>query len=116
TAERPAGQLGDQPDRRGASGGPRRSWASPEPFDRRRTPSNRPDRLRATSTWSIACARYVLLALGCDVLLASAAAGATLSSVLGQGPAALWGGAATGLGFALMVATVRGYDPRRLGD
>lgn len=116
TAERPAGPLNEEPDRRGRTSGPRVSWASAQPFVRRTTPTNRPDRLHAENPWAEASTRYVLTSVGFDTLIATSVAVATLISVLGRGTVPLVAGAATGLGFALMVALMRGYDPKALGD
>lgn len=97
-------------DRRGRASGPRRSWASPEPFEPRAE-------LPATADgWERTAVRYMFSALGLDLLTAFLVAAATLISVLPADGVTLAFAAAVSGAFVLAVALMHGYELSSLGD
>ncbi|HWJ85278.1 MAG TPA: sugar transferase, partial [Cellulomonas sp.] len=97
-------------DRRRASAGPRRSWASSEPFEAHPRPQ-----LAAfdANHWGSTAGRYARKAFVLDVIVTALVVG---SAALLGGPSAWWWAAITGVMFLVAVATGRGYDRRSLGD
>ena len=103
-------------DRRERATGPRRSWASTEPYVERPTPANRRAAELVRQRWHQVATRYMLVAIAVDALLAGLISAWALLSVIDTDITALAGGAFTALAFPLLVAVVRGYEPRSLGS
>jgi len=101
-------------DRRGVAAEPRRSWASTQPYELRRTPFN--DTTTRALLWPSVGASYRRRALALDALSALSVGSVLTMSLYGGGPqsaALLVGG--TGV-FLALVAAARGYEERSLGD
>lgn len=101
-------------DRRGVAAGPRRSWASTQPYERRRTPFN--DATTRALLWPSVGASYRRRAVALDALSALSVGFVLTTSLYGDGlqsAALLVGG--TGV-FLALVAAARGYEERSLGD
>lgn len=100
-------------ERRRTAREPRRSWASPQPFEPRATRDNAPE-VRSRH-WSARSRRYRALLVATDGLSATAVAAAVLVPRLGpDAPAVLWS-LLGGLAFVVCVSIARGYETRRLG-
>ncbi|MBO3100548.1 sugar transferase [Cellulomonas fengjieae] len=114
TADRGADWSGESFERRRASTQPRRSWASRQPFERRRTPLNADPSLRALA-WRSVGPRYAVATAGLDAFVATGVGAALLaphySFALAAALAA--GGAAV---FVASVALGQGYRRELLGD
>ena len=66
--------------------------------------------------WEHAALRYMLVAVVTDVLLGVGVSIAVLTTIVGFDDMTVFAGVVTGLGFALTVAVMRGYDLSSLGD
>ncbi|MFS0705421.1 sugar transferase [Cellulomonas sp. 179-A 9B4 NHS] len=114
TADRGEISSHDGSERRAPALGPRRSWASTEPFERRRTPFNDDEAARERA-WRAVGLRHALVAAALDgatALVASAA-------VLGDGVAARERALVPVLAavvFVMLVAACGGYRRGVLGD
>ena len=106
----------DRADRRERTTGPRRSWASAEPFIERPTPANRRAAELVRQRWHQVATRYMLIAIAVDALVAGLLSAWALRTVIDTDVTALAGGAFCAVAFPLLVALVRGYEPRSLGS
>jgi len=77
-ADRGFGRVNVPDDRRGRTAGPRRSWASTEPFVSRTTAYNAPTVRASPLPWSIASVRYLRVAILADGFAAFAATAVAL--------------------------------------
>ncbi|WP_250443516.1 sugar transferase [Actinotalea sp. C106] len=66
--------------------------------------------------WERAALRYMLLAVVADVVLGTAVSITALTTIVGLDQVTVAAGVVTGLGFALAVAVMRGYELSALGD
>lgn len=101
-------------DRRGRSAGPRRSWATPQPFEMRPTPFNSP--LARSLRWAEVSTAYRLRAAALDALAVVLVGLALVIPVYGPGPSTMARIAVAVVGFLALVAAFRGYDAGALGD
>jgi exopolysaccharide biosynthesis polyprenyl glycosylphosphotransferase len=101
-------------DRRGASGGPRRSWASPQPAEHRGTPFN--DATAEAQRWPRVARLYRHHAVVLDATVMLTVSGAFLVGVVGMNRTSAAVAAAFTAVMIATVAVVQGYDTRRLGD
>ncbi len=101
-------------DRRGRSAGPRRSWASAQPFEVRPTPFN--SSLARSLRWAEISAAYKWRAVALDALAVVVVVAAVVVPVYGLGVPTLVRLASAVVGFVSLVAAFRGYDARTLGD
>lgn len=107
--EDPAEDVNVLLDRRRAATGPRRSWASTEPFvthPRESLPSY------DASHWGSVAGRYVRQAFVVDVCIT----GIAIATVGSFAAAAVGWSALAGLAFLVLVAIGHGYDRKTLGD
>jgi len=101
-------------DRRGRSAGPRRSWASVQPFETRPTPFNSsPAR---SLRWAEVSAAYKWSAAGLDALTVLIVGLTLVVPVYGPGLDTVGRIGLAVVGFLALVASFRGYDARTLGD
>ena len=101
-------------DRRGRSAGPRRSWASAQPFEVRPTPFN--SSLARSLRWAEVSNAYKWRAVGLDALAVIIVGITLVVPVYGQGIDTIGRIAVALIGFLSLVAAFRGYDARTLGD
>jgi exopolysaccharide biosynthesis polyprenyl glycosylphosphotransferase len=107
--EDPAENMDVLLDRRRAATGPRRSWASTEPFvTHPRTALAAFD----AAHWGSVAGHYVRLTLALDMVIATSVVAGTVL----VGGAVSWWPAVAGALFLLVVAFGRGYDRKTLGD
>jgi exopolysaccharide biosynthesis polyprenyl glycosylphosphotransferase len=104
----------DVRDRRGRSAGPRRSWASAQPFEVRPTPFN--STLARSLRWAEVSTAYQARAVALDALAVLIVGLALVVPVYGPGPATVARIAVALVGFLALVAAFRGYDGGTLGD
>lgn len=104
----------DPADRRGTAREPRKSWASSQPFEVRRTIHDANPAARTTG-WRTVGTRYGLIAGFSDAAIAFAVAAATLLRSFDVVAAAVLA-AAGAVGFIGLVAVSGGYRSRHLGD
>ena len=114
TADHPTHHSEGPGDRRGRALEPRRSWASTQPFEHRWTPENTDPRLRRHS-WRATGGRYLVGAVGSDVVVAFGVCLAVLLGPYPPGEAARWALVA-GAGFVLLVAVLGGYRRSQVAD
>lgn len=101
-------------DRRGRAAGPRRSWASPQPFEPRDTPVRELPGLERQ--WGRYAARYRLRTFVIDGIVASLVATAVMLPIFGP-DAETVGLVATGVvGLWILTGFFRGYDLKELGN
>ncbi|WP_456823132.1 sugar transferase [Cellulomonas sp. P5_E12] len=107
--EDPAENMDVLLDRRRAATGPRRSWASTQPFVTHPRPA-----LAAYDAehWGTVAGHYVRQALVLDLVITAF----VISAAAAFGAASGWWAAVAGVAFLLMVAAGRGYDRKSLGD
>jgi exopolysaccharide biosynthesis polyprenyl glycosylphosphotransferase len=114
TADRGVESPEESFDRRGASMQPRRSWASLQPFEERRTPLNGDPVLRALA-WRTVGRRYALSTAALDAAVAAGVSAALLAPTYSLAlSAALAVGAAAV--FVVAVSVAQGYRQELLGD
>lgn len=101
-------------DRRGSAAGPRRSWASTQPFVSRATAFN--DTGERSSRWADVAAGYRRVALTLDLGIAVGVGSALVVPIYGNGPGSAAQVAAGAVGFVVLVAFARGYETKALGD
>lgn len=101
-------------DRRRVSGGPRRSWASTQPAVVRETDHN--DAVARSRQWTAMVRRIQARAVATDAVMSLVVACAFILPVYGDDPTSLLMVAGSVVGFVILTAAFRGYDPRRLGD
>ncbi len=101
-------------ERRGRSAGPRRSWASAQPFEARQTPFNS-DLARALR-WAEVSTAYQWRAVGLDALAVVAVGLLLVVPVYGADLDAAGRVGLAMIGFVALVGMFRGYDARTLGD
>nr|WP_202628138.1 sugar transferase [Cellulomonas sp. APG4] len=101
-------------DRRGVAAEPRRSWASAQPFVVRRTPFN--DASARAHMWAQLAGHYRRRVIAVDAAAALAVGGLVALWTTGLGPASVAVGVSLALVFVALVALVRGYETRELGD
>ena len=101
-------------ERRGRSAGPRRSWASAQPFEPRTTPFN--SSVARSLRWAEVSTGYQWRAVALDSLAVLAVG--LLLVVPVYGPNLITAGRilVALVGFVMLVALFRGYDARTLGD
>jgi len=114
TADRGVSWSGDDFERRSRAREPRRSWASLQPFEARRTVFNESGRRRA-SAWRAVGHRYAAVTAAIDATIAGVAGYGVAISYLPAEQAVL-AGLAGGALFTFMVSAVGGYSQERLGD
>ena len=107
-------EWGSPADRRGVAAEPRRSWASPHPFENRRTPFN--DATGRVHLWTHVAVAYRRRAVLLDGMAALAVVAPTAAFLYGTGPQASGLTALGVLGFVAVVALARGYETKELGD
>ena len=107
--EDPAENMDVLLDRRRAATGPRRSWASTEPFVTHPRPV-----LAAFDAehWGSVAGHYVRQALVVDLCITAF----VILAAAALDPASVWWAAVAGVAFLLAVAAGRGYDRKSLGD
>ena len=101
-------------DRRGVATEPRRSWASTQPYEHRRTSFN--DTTMRALLWPSVGASYRRRVMALDALSVLSVGAVLTVSLYGLGPHTallLVGGTAA---FLALVAAARGYEQRSLGD
>lgn len=101
-------------ERRGRSAGPRRSWASAQPFEIRQTPFN--SSVARSLRWAEVSTAYQWRAVGLDALSVLAVGLVLVVPVYGADLETVGRVAVAMLGFLLLTAAFRGYDARTLGD
>jgi len=101
-------------DRRGLAAEPRRSWASSQPVELRGTPYN--DRVAVARGWARVGIRYQRRTVALDSFAAVLVATPFLLHVYGPGQQSGLAVLGTVLVFAALVAMMRGYEARSLGD
>ena len=101
-------------DRRGRSAGPRRSWASAQPFEVRPTPFN--SSLARSLRWADVSTAYKWRAVALDALAVLVVGVALVVPVYGTGLDTVGRIGVAVVGFLSLVALLRGYDARTLGD
>lgn len=111
-AERPLDL--EQGERRGRAAGPRRSWASAQPFEVRVTPSN--DAMVGARAWARVAATYRRRVIALDALTATVVGTAVMVPLYGAVPGTAGLVAGGVAGFLALVAAGRGYEPKVLGD
>ncbi|MDM7830678.1 sugar transferase [Cellulomonas edaphi] len=114
TADRGVLWSGDEFERRSRAREPRRSWASMQPFEPRKTVFNVAGRRRA-SAWRAVGHQYAAVTATVDATIAGIAGYAVAVGYLPLGQAALAGLAGAAL-FTAMAAASGGYARDRLGD
>jgi len=114
TADRGYFAFGEDHERRRPAREPRRSWASTEPFERRRTRFNAQESARVDA-WRVVRRRYALTAATLDAMCAAVVTYlVSLPSIDGlAGPAVALGAS---LAFVVLVAACGGYRASELGD
>jgi len=102
-------------DRRRSAAGPRLSWASSQPFvsDDAEPPRRT---LSDTQNWHSASVGYVRRAVALDLLIAGVVVPLVLALVGRTEATAVQWGFGTAAGFLALVAAMRGYESRLLGD
>jgi exopolysaccharide biosynthesis polyprenyl glycosylphosphotransferase len=114
TADRGVSWSGDDFERRSRAREPRRSWASQQPFEARKTPFNESGN-RRSSAWRAVGHRYAVATAAIDATIAAAAGYGVAISHIPTGQAVLAGLMGAAL-FTVMVAAVGGYSQDSLGD
>jgi len=104
----------DTGERRGRNAGPRRSWASAQPFELRGTPFNGP--VARARRWAEVSVAYQRRAVALDILAVVVVSMMIVVPVYGTGPVTAARVVAAAAGFVTLVAVFRGYDARTLGD
>lgn len=101
-------------ERRGRSAGPRRSWASAQPFEVRQTPFN--SSVARSLRWAEVSVGYQWRAVALDALAVLAVGLVMVVPIYGADLETAGRIAVAIVGFNLLVAAFRGYDARTLGD
>ncbi|GEN79729.1 polyprenyl glycosylphosphotransferase [Actinotalea fermentans ATCC 43279 = JCM 9966 = DSM 3133] len=101
-------------ERRGRSSGPRRSWASAQPFEPRPTPFN--SSVARSLRWAEVSTGYQWRAVALDALAVVAVGLLLVVPVYGANLVTAGRVTVALLGFLALVAMFRGYDARTLGD
>ncbi len=101
-------------ERRGRSAGPRRSWASAQPFEPRPTPFN--STVARSLRWAEVSTAYQWRAVALDALAVIAVGLLVVVPVYGPNVVTAGRVAVALAGFVTLVAVFRGYDARTLGD
>ncbi len=114
TADHSTSPSGEGSERRGRAAEPRRSWASTQPFEPRRTRDNA-DPVVLAHGWRVVGARYVLVAVASDVAVAFAACLTVLGGPYPFGEAAAWAATAAAA-FVALVAVLGGYRREHAAD
>ncbi|QTE28910.1 sugar transferase [Pengzhenrongella sicca] len=114
TADRELEWQQPSDDRRGRAAGPRRSWASANPFVVRSTPHN--DSELGADRWARAVARYRRVAVALDALVATVVTSGFMLAIVGRQPETIPLIVLGAVGFVACIAINRGYDERSLGD
>ncbi|QCB94442.1 sugar transferase [Cellulomonas shaoxiangyii] len=114
TADHASSQSGSAGDRRGHAREPRRSWASSQPFESRRTQENSDPTVLAHA-WRAVGTRYVVAAAVTDVVLTLAVCLAVLSGAMGPAASTRWALAAA-VAFAALAGLTGGYRRRQVAD
>lgn len=101
-------------ERRGRSAGPRRSWASAQPFEARPTPFN--SSVARSLRWAEVSTGYQWRAAALDAIAVVAVGLMVVVPVYGANLVTAGRVAIALVGFVVLVAMFRGYDARTLGD
>lgn len=101
-------------ERRGRSAGPRRSWASSQPFEARPTPFN--SSVARSLRWAEVSRGYQWRAVALDAVAILAVGLILVVPVYGANALTAGRVAIALVGFVTLVAMFRGYDARTLGD
>jgi exopolysaccharide biosynthesis polyprenyl glycosylphosphotransferase len=117
-ADRGTGRLQPTEDRRSAAAeGPRRSWASTEPFVPRATPQNEADSVSRSRAWRVVSGHYLRMSVVADGFAAAVATGVTLMAWTREVHLSMIGWPlAISVLFVLTVYGMRGYEAHTLGD
>ena len=116
-ADRRLGRINIPDDRRGRTAGPRRSWASTEPYVPRVTAFNAPAARATSLPWSVASVRYLRVAVLTDGFAAFAATSvALLARTHVVSTAELRWSIAVSVLFVIAVLSSQGYRAYTLGD
>src|SRR4051812_21036292 len=100
-------------ERRRTAGGPRRSWASSEPFV---THPREPLASYDAANWGSESRRYVRQSLAVDLAVTALVVPGLLVVFRSYLDGAAWWAAVVVISFFVLVAFGRGYDNKRLGD
>jgi exopolysaccharide biosynthesis polyprenyl glycosylphosphotransferase len=103
-------------DRRGRAAGVRRSWASAQPFEPRRTEHNDLPQDVDARRWTVVARGYVRNTIVLDALVGLVVGLAVLVPLLGLATATVGWALVGTLAFVATVAVARGYDVSGLGD
>ena len=101
-------------DRRGRAAGPRRSWASAQPFERRDTPLNTP--AAREKHWAHVGESYRRLTFVLDGVVAAVVAAVVMVPIFGRDAETVGLVAVAVVGLWFLVALFRGYDLKELGN
>lgn len=113
-ADHGAWRTEDGSERRGRATEPRRSWASSQPFEPRRTRENADPEVLA-HRWRAVGTRYLLTAVTSDLVTSFAVALAILGVHYPLGEAVVWALVLSG-GFVLLVSGLGGYRQAQVAD